>query len=352
MSLRALSSRRPVAQLAAVALICVAASWLAPRPAAAAEQKNVKIMLDWIVQGTHAPFFVANEKGYFKAEGVTAAIDPGQGATNVAVSVAGGAYQFGYVDMPSLVAFNAKNPATPLIAVYIAFDKSALAVITLKSKNITKPSDLDGKRIAGSPGTAAYDTMAVLLKSGKAESAKVNWVSASGQMFGALMAKGDVDGLGGFTNSQIPALLDVGFKLEEISAMKYSDFGVDIYGLTLATTKKFADENPETVRAVVKALNHGIVDTIADPAAALTVMKTRDAMMKLDVEKVRLDLALELMNTPNTAQNGLSSAVPARIQQTIDVMTDTYKFPSPPKVADIYTDKFLPPVAERMFVKK
>src|SRR5688572_19470934 len=69
-----------------------------------AETKNVRIMLDWIIQGTHAPFFIAQEKGYYKAEGVTAdAIDAGRGATNVAVSVAGGAYHFGWVDMPSLV---------------------------------------------------------------------------------------------------------------------------------------------------------------------------------------------------------------------------------------------------------
>ncbi len=57
-------------------------------------------MLDWIIQGTHAPFFVAQEKGYFKAGGVTVdAIDAGNGATNVAVNVAGGAYQFGWVDI-------------------------------------------------------------------------------------------------------------------------------------------------------------------------------------------------------------------------------------------------------------
>jgi NMT1/THI5 like len=41
-------------------------------PASAfAETKNVKIMLDWVIQGTHAPFFIAQDKGYYKAEGVT-----------------------------------------------------------------------------------------------------------------------------------------------------------------------------------------------------------------------------------------------------------------------------------------
>ena len=35
-----------------------------------AEVQNVRIALDWIIQGTHAPFFVAKDRGYFKAEGI------------------------------------------------------------------------------------------------------------------------------------------------------------------------------------------------------------------------------------------------------------------------------------------
>src|SRR5215467_15110485 len=152
--------------------------------AANAETKNVKIMMDWIIQGTHAPFFVAQDKGYFKAEGVTVdAIDAGKGATNVAVSVAGGAYQFGWVDMPSMIKFNAQNPSSPLIAVYISFDDSPLAFITLKSKNIRKPADLNGARIAGGPGTAVHDTASMLFKAAKAENVKVNWLPVQPQLF-------------------------------------------------------------------------------------------------------------------------------------------------------------------------
>ena len=119
---------------------------------AAAETKNVRIMMDWIIQGTHAPFFVAQDKGYFKEQGVIVdAIDAGKGATNVAVSVAGGVYQFGWVDLPWMIRFNAANPASPLLAVYMSFDASPLAVITRKDAGIRKPVDLDGRKIAGGP---------------------------------------------------------------------------------------------------------------------------------------------------------------------------------------------------------
>src|SRR5215470_278791 len=237
-----------IAALAGLVLLLPAAF---AAPGVAAEVKNVKIMLDWIIQGTHAPYFVAQDKGYFKAAGVGVdAIDAGKGATNVAVSVAGGAYQFGWVDVPSMILFNAQNPASPLLAVYVSFDETPLAVITRKAAGIRKPADLDGKKIAGGPGTAVHDTISILLKAAKAEHVKINWLAVQPQLFGPMVAKGEADGTGGFTNSNIPAFLDVGFKLEDLNVLKYSDFGADLYGLALVTTKKFIDENPGTVRAV------------------------------------------------------------------------------------------------------
>jgi NitT/TauT family transport system substrate-binding protein len=319
---------------------------------AQAEVKNVKITLDWIIQGTHAPYFIAQEKGYFKAEGVTVdAIDAGNGATNVAVKVAGGAYQFGWVDIPSMILFNAKNPTTPLIAVYVSFDTSPLAFITRKSAGIRTPADLDGKKIAGGPGTAVHDTASILLKAAKAENVKVNWVAVQPQLFGPMFKRGEVDGTGGFTNSNIPAILEMGFTMDDLFVLRYSDFGADMYGLALVTRKKFADENPETTRAVVKALNQGTKDTIADPQRALELLKARDPMMKLDVEKVRLDIALGLTNTPHVASAGLSSVEPKKLQQTIDAIAATYQLPTSPDPATVYTDRYLPPPAERKVAK-
>lgn len=323
-----------------------------PSAPAQAETKNVKIMLDWIIQGTHAPFFVAQKKGYFKEAGVNVeAIDRGKGATNVAVSVAGGAYQFGWVDLPSMIRFNAKNPASPLVAIYISFDDTPLAIITRKDAGIRKPADLDGKKIAGGPGTAVHDTISILLKAANAENVKINWVAVQPQLFGPMLKRGEVAGTGGFTNSNIPAALELGFKMDDLYVIKYSDFGAHMYGLTLVTTKKFAEENPNTVRGVVKALNQGTKDTIANPDAALAVLKERDPMMKSDIEKIRLGLALDLTNTAHVQKYGLSVVDPKKLQYTIDATAAAYGLKSKPAASDVYTDKFLPPLAERQLSK-
>ena len=247
-----------------------------------------------------------------------------------------------------MIRFNAANPASPLLAVYVSFDESPLAVITRKAAGIRKPSDLDGKKIAGGPGTAVHDTISILLKAANAENVKINWVAVQPQLFGPMLKRGEVDGTGGFTNSNIPAALELGFTLDDLFVIKYSDFGADMYGLALVTTKKFADENPQTVRGVVKALNQGTKDTIASPEKALAVLKASDPMMKLDIEKVRLDIALGLTNTQHVMKSGLSSVTPEKLQKTIDAMVTAYQLPVSPDPATVYTDRFLPPVAERM----
>ena len=114
--------------------------------------------------------------------------------------------------------------------------------------------DLDGKKLAGGPGTAIHDTISVLLEAAGAQNAHITWVAVSPQLFSPMLRRGEVDGIGAFDNAQVPALIGLGVKREEIGLIRYSDFGADLYGLALVTTKKFADENPSTVRGVVSAL--------------------------------------------------------------------------------------------------
>ena len=40
---------------------------------------------------------------------------------------------------------------------------------------------------------------------------KINWVAVQPQLFGPMMRRAEVDGTGGFTNSNIPAALELGF---------------------------------------------------------------------------------------------------------------------------------------------
>ena len=57
--------------------LCLSALLL---PAPAMAQTKIKFVLNWKYQGPQAWFFVAQDKGYFKAEGLDVEIDQGEGS--------------------------------------------------------------------------------------------------------------------------------------------------------------------------------------------------------------------------------------------------------------------------------
>jgi NitT/TauT family transport system substrate-binding protein len=310
--------------------------------------ESVKIMMDWQIGGTHAPYFLADSKGYFKDAGLDVTLDQGQGSTNVAVSVASGAYQFGLLDLPTLIKFNAQNPDTPLVVVYVAFDETPVAIVAPVGKGIKEPADLNGKKISAAPGNAAREIAPVLLRNVRAENIQIDWMPVQGNLVGAMLAKGAVDGIGGQTTSQIPSAVQAGFMLSDLEVIRYSKYAPELYGLAFATTKKYAESKPDVVKAVVRALNQGTIDAIASPDQAMKVLLAKFPMMQDDIEMMRLKIALGHTVTENTRANGIGGASPDRLQKNIDEIATTFQISNPPKVTDLFTDKFLPPKQDRI----
>jgi ABC-type proline/glycine betaine transport system ATPase subunit len=56
----------------------------------------------------------------------------------------------------------------------------------------------------------------------------------------------------------------------------------------------------------------------------------------------------ELVLTPYYKANGLSSVTPERMRKSMQLIYDAYGIKTPPAVEKVYTDRFLPPRADRM----
>ena len=64
--------------------------------AAQAQDTTVRFTLGWKTQGSDAAFFVARDKGYYKAEGLNVVIDQGEGSGATVTRIMGGAYDAGF----------------------------------------------------------------------------------------------------------------------------------------------------------------------------------------------------------------------------------------------------------------
>ncbi len=162
-------TRRAIVLAGLVASILVAACFGRP----ASPQQPVKFSLDWKFEGPAAPFTVALDKGYFKAEGLDVTIDTSPGSLEPINRVASGAYDIGFGDINSLIKFRDANTNTPIKAVFMLYNRPAFSIVARKSRGITKPKDLEGKKLGAPAADGAYAQWKIFVQANNMDASKV-----------------------------------------------------------------------------------------------------------------------------------------------------------------------------------
>lgn len=311
-------------------------------------QTAVRFALDWRFEGPAAPYFVALDKGYYKAEGLDVSIDPGASSVEPINRVATGTYQMGFADINSLVKYrdNPQNP--PIKAVMMVYDTPAFSIITLKSKGISKPKDLEGKVLGAPAPDGAYAQWPIFVAANNIDTSKVKIENVGFPVREPMLAQGKVDAITGFWFSSYMNLKANGVKDDDIVVMLMRDYGVDLYGNAIMANPDFAKNNPKAVAGFIKATIKGIQDTINNPEAAIDSLMKRNAIANRDVELQRLKMSLERnFITPDVLKNGLGAVDMARLDKAIEQIGLTFKFSNKPKAVDVFTAEFLPPADQR-----
>lgn len=303
---------------------------------------KLRFAADWAFQGPQAPFLMPYENGCYTRAGLDVLTDRGFGSGDTITKVATGAYDIGFADINAMMEYNARQPDSKLIAIFMIYDGASLSIISRKGNGIAKPADLVGKTIAAPPGDASRRLFPVLAKANNFDPASVKWMNVSPELRESMLARKNADAISGASFTGYMGVRAAGVPKDDVVMLRFPDYGASLYGSTLLVKPAFAAANAAAVTAFIGCLADGIAQSMKSPAAAIDALAKREKLTDKKVEMERMQLSIDWsIATPWVRENGMSKIDPVRLAKSVQDVAAAFDIPPPP-VGEVYTDRYLP----------
>lgn len=212
-------------------------------------QDKVRLQLLWKHQFQFAGYYMAVQKGFYAEENLDVELNEFNIENPPYLAVISGQAEFG-VGRSSLLIENATRNS--LLALFAAYQKSPLMLLTTKHSNIATPADLRGKRVMiTNEAKAVGELLAMLLQAGITPT-EFNQQDHSYNVQDLI--DGKTDAMASYISNE-PYLLDQQGVSYNIIHPK--DYGFDMYADILFTTREFAQRNPEITERFYRASLRG-----------------------------------------------------------------------------------------------
>jgi NitT/TauT family transport system substrate-binding protein len=232
--------------------------------AAAHASDSVTVRLKWFNQAQFAGFYVAQEKGDYKAAGLDVNIQPGGPDFPAVQMVAGGNEQFGVTGADQILI--ARSKGVPVVAVAVIYRRNPFVLFSLVKSGIKTPADYIGKKVGVKIGGNEELIYRAVLAKAKIDKSQLTEIPVKFDMTPLLT--GDIDVWPGYLINEVLAAKEKGF---DVNIVNPSDYGIDLYADTLFTTEAMLKEKPDVVRNFVAATLKGWNTAIAAPEEAAKI---------------------------------------------------------------------------------
>jgi NitT/TauT family transport system substrate-binding protein len=343
------------AQLTVVLLVTalvagVGIEWLVAPGQAQRPLTRVRVDLGWTLQGPHAPFFIALERGYFAREGIAAEIHPGTGAPDQIRKMAAGLFDAGLLDLVTLTEFKIRE-RVPIIAVYGVYNNPGIATIALRRHGITRPRDLEGRRIGAPLPDVGFRLFPAFAARTGIDMARITFEPVTFALREPALVDGRVHAITGLLHSVL-GVRAMGVPDDDIVIFDYKQHGVEVYGAGIAFTEEFIRRNPAVITPFLRALTRGYEVMIRDPEHALAVMMRREPLLNARMERDRIQLVVtHMIDTPEVRQHGFGYYDRRKLHAHLATIIRTFTLPGAISVDDLFTDRFFPPAEQRMILR-
>lgn len=277
--------------------------------------------------------YVAQEKGFFAAEGLTVTIQHSAGRGEHLQLLTAGKVDVTTQDAAVLLQRRA-DPGLPLVSIALIGQRGQQAYVALAESGLETPRDWAGHRI-GYKGTPPPDLLALLDVAGLQEE-DVALINVGFDP--RVLTEGLVDVYPVFNSNEPYLLRSWGYELRQWQA---SDYGIPTLGLAYVSTADMVERDPERLARFVRAALRGIDYAAAHPEEAIEIVM-RYAGEETDPAHMRFMLDTELRDAQVPGQPiGWQTA--AQWQALADSLWHYHALAAPVDVSTVFTTRFVGP---------
>ncbi|VFB17032.1 Putative thiamine biosynthesis protein HI_0357 [Urinicoccus massiliensis] len=239
---------------------------------AKSDQKNLKevqFVLDWTPNTNHTGVYVADALGYYAEEGLKLNIvqPPEDGAEAL---VASGKADFGVSFQDVLAATFSNDNPLPITAICAIINHNTSGILSAKDKNITRPKDMEGHNYATWDNPIEQAIIKNVIQKDGGNPNKVEFIpSTATDAVSAIQSKIDTvwvyyawDGLA----AQVKNVPHNYFSFIDINPV------FDYYSPVIISNNQLLKEDPETVKAFLRATVKGYQYAMENPEKAAEIL--------------------------------------------------------------------------------
>lgn len=339
MGVRALA---PFLVAAVVAGACAGTSpvGISPRPASPTPTPTPRpepiVFMAGFKPQANLPFvavYVAQERGYFREQGLELDIRHSAGSSEHVQLLATGRVQFSTGSAPDVL----KRVATadvPLVAIAQIGQRGEQAFAVRADSPIRGPKDWEGK-LVGYKGTVSADYLAILRAAG-VDRSKVREVSVGFDP--RVLIEGRVDVYPVFESNEPDTLARLGVP---VRLFHPADFGIPSLGLTFITTRDMVDTKPDLVRRFLRAALRGLDDAVKDRETAVAITMRYATGEDPAHQRYMLEAEIAAAQNELTRTEGIGAIPRERWDQLHALLVDLAVLPKKVDVGRVIDDSAL-----------
>jgi NitT/TauT family transport system substrate-binding protein len=212
------------------------------RRANAAGLDKLTVRLNWSSEGLHAPFHLANQKGWFKNAGLEVAVEDGNGSVTTVQLVGSGQFDIGHAALASMATGAAKG--LPVTSVAGVITRSDVGICVPKDAPWSKPTDLVGKKVCYTAGSLEGPFIRPFFDNNGVPSDQVQLINVEASAKLSTYASKTADAL----STTVPWFLPILADSRPSKGILFADFGLDLPGNGLVVNT----ENQKTKGDAIK----------------------------------------------------------------------------------------------------